>query len=293
MKIAYLILSHRNLNQLALLVNLLLNGNNDNFCVIHLDSDVYNESNIKILQDSISSQKYHLSKVSYKISWGGFNMVKATLQLMYEALYNMNIEFNYLSLISGMDLPIKSNDLINEYLQVNSGNQFIEYFELPNPNNWNGNGGMDRITYQWFVDEIGYNESVLLVKCQMATNLTKSLPNSVETIYGGSQWWTITVDCAKYIFDFINIHPEYYHFFNYSLIADELFFHTIIMNSNFAASVINNNLRLIDWSTGPEYPKIFTMADSDKIKKSSLLFARKFDENSDPRIIQLIQRLVS
>ena len=46
--------------------------------------------------------------------------------------------------------------------------------------------------------------------------------------------------------------------------------------------IINNNLRFINWDDGTDRsPGIFNESDFDRIKNSDLLFARKFDENSE------------
>ena len=73
-----------------------------------------------------------------------------------------------------------------------------------------------------------------------------------------------------------------------SIGGDEMFVQTAIMNSPYADTVVNNNLRYTDWSESdqPGAPKTFTMKDYDAIVSSGKLFARKFDENKDMDIIR-------
>ena len=50
--------------------------------------------------------------------------------------------------------------------------------------------------------------------------------------YGGSQWWAFTTSTAKKIIDFITLHPDYLHFHQHTLLPDEIFFHSIILDSH-------------------------------------------------------------
>lgn len=159
----------------------------------------------------------------------------------------------------------------------------MDFFELPNHENWNGNGGLDRVNYYWFIDELGYLEAQKIVNAQKTIKMEKQNPGFEGKIFGGSQWWTLTVDCVKYIINFLHERPKFYQYFKYSQIADELFFQTILLNSHFR--IINNNLRMIDWKSGPNYPKVFNVQDLQQLESTTHLFARKFDERYDGQII--------
>ena len=60
------------------------------------------------------------------------------------------------------------------------------------------------------------------------------------------------------------------------------------MNSKYKNNIYNYEnkdsdsemaVRYIDWTTGPNYPRILNEDDFLKIKESNCIFARKFDEN--------------
>ncbi|ATP55362.1 hypothetical protein CPT03_02225 [Pedobacter ginsengisoli] len=291
MKIAYLILAHQNISQLALLIDL-LTYENHNYCFLHLDARVYSPSAIKQLKKETKSKNWHSITGRSYINWGGFSMVEATLNLLIDALNFKTKEFDYVSLHSGMDLPIKNNQQIEKYLITNHGKQFIDYFELPNYKNWGGNGGLDRVNYYWLIDELGVIEAQKIVDAQKAIKMEKPQSGFSAKIYGGSQWWTITSDCAKYIINFLNDTPRFYHFFKYAYIADELFFQTIILNSPHKHQVENNNLRVIDWKSGPNYPKIFNINDIENLEFTTSLFARKFDVRYDEQIIVYLKNKI-
>ncbi|HFO6519256.1 TPA: hypothetical protein ACHK4A_005640, partial [Escherichia coli] len=56
-----------------------------------------------------------------------------------------------------------------------------------------------------------------------------------------------------------------------SLCGDEVFFHTLLKHLNVTdiyhnTTMINDALRYIDWTTGPEYPRMLNEKDIEQIK---------------------------
>jgi hypothetical protein len=70
-------------------------------------------------------------------------------------------------------------------------------------------------------------------------------------------------------------------------IPDEIFFHTIILNSPFATNVVNDDLRCIDISER-RGPRIWRKSDLEILAQSRGLIARKFDTVVDSEILDLI-----
>ena len=74
-----------------------------------------------------------------------------------------------------------------------------------------------------------------------------------------------------------------------------MFFHTIILNSPLQESVVNDDLRFLEWRN-PETaggPAILGTDDFGKIIASSKLFARKFDVTQDAEILDMIDKETS
>jgi hypothetical protein len=87
--------------------------------------------------------------------------------------------------------------------------------------------------------------------------------------------------------------PAFVNFFKYVDIPDEMFFQTIILNSPFKESVINDNLVYIDWENpNPSYPRTFVKTDFEILVSSSKLFARKFDVSRDADILDMIDQKI-
>ena len=199
-------------------------------------------------------------------------------------------------MLSGQDYPIKDNSSIYSFFEQNYGKNFVNYLHLHEPSNW-----MPRLkTYyiHLFGKNISYPGSkslkrkiidiILLLPLRFPTK--RVFPQYLQP-YGGSQWWCITLEAARYILDFIEKHPDYLKYHTHSLCSDEIFFQTILLNNpdeKFSKSLINNNLKFIDWSRPKPRPAVFTHKDFSLLINSDKLFARKFDMNIDSQILDML-----
>ena len=102
----------------------------------------------------------------------------------------------------------------------------------------------------------------------------------------------LTGECARYLVDFMEENATLRRFATLCWGPDEFLFATVIMNSPFRASVINNNYRYMDWSLGGANPKLLTMEDFGSLRSSDMLFARKFDMVVDSEVLDKIDTLI-
>lgn len=281
LKISFLILAHKNFSQVVTFINT-LDCEDTNF-FIHIDKKSNIEGN-SILEELKNRKNVFIIEERQNISWGGYGMVKATLNLLDECL--KHDECDYVSLHSGQDLPIKSKYEIIKFLKRNKGKEFMSFFNL-SVNWWWPRNAFDRIKYYWLIDEIGLEKSWELYEAQRKMNDKREFLKDIKP-YGGWQWWTITKECAEYVINYVNINRKYCDYYKYTLIPDEGFFQTIILNSHFRNKVINNNLRLVAGGEDKMHPKILTRQDYSYLKMSDMLFARKFDMDVDDDIIQML-----
>lgn len=278
MKLAYLLLAHKNLPQVARLVNELQCGEVAIF--IHIDKKTTTDQQIltSLLNDT---SNVFFTDNRHQVTWGGFGITAAILELMQVCLQHSS--YDYLSVISGQDFPIQSNAFIIDFLSRNKGTEFLEYMELPD-SRWIGNNGLDRYEYYWAIEEMGLENSIKMVNVQRQLSNKRTFPGNMSP-YGGSGWFTITEECAKYVLQKTTESPDLLSFFRYTYAAEEMLFPSIIMNSPYATQVTNNNLRYIDWHSGPQYPKILRQSDIDNMIHGGHLWARKFDSDVDDQVI--------
>ena len=113
----------------------------------------------------------------------------------------------------------------------------------------------------------------------------------------GTNWFSITDELARYT---LSKREWIYRVFHATVCCDEIFLHTLIINSKFRENLYHKEfdnqhqqsaMRLIDWKRGSPYT--FRISDLEEIKASEAMFARKFDEDIDKEIILAIRELYS
>jgi hypothetical protein len=280
--IGFLITAYHKKNQLVRLINML--GHKFGYENIFMHIDKRSSISIEeILSDTNSSVRILKNKIIY---WGGFNQLESIVNLIKEATCKK--KYDFLVLLSGQDLPIKSSNFIKEFLLKNKGKSFIEFFPLPSPQ-WNYKGGMGRIEWFWFMDSPSKIRGVYRIQKFLHVifdkfNVRRYVPDKYK-IFGGSDWWILDGNTALYCQTEFELNKKYKKIFNYSFIPSEMYFQTTIMNSEYRHSVIGNSLRFINWNEmNSGHPEVLTFDDLEKIKNENFLFARKFDLDQDPTL---------
>lgn len=269
-KICFLILAHKNQNQLMRLINHL---KKDFDIYVHIDKranlNIKSFDNVKVYKEI---KTYH----------GGISLVIATLFLIKEAHKN---NYDRYVFISGQDIPLKTNKEIIDFF--NTSKEYISYESINNT---------EAIYKEMSFRLNSYNFGKLyrLIFHRNIRELLSSFPlikrHTPENIYYGSQWWNLTNDAIKYILDYTDKNPQFLKRFNYTWGSDEFYFQSILLNSEFKHNCINDCLRYIVWSGGA--PFNLEMKDYNNIKNNinNNLFARKFDENIDNDIIDKLYK---
>lgn len=265
-KIAYLILAHVRPQQLARLIARLPA---DSPILVHFDrradSAVYAQA-VYLLSGraNVRFVKRHPCR------WAAWGIVEATLTLI-NALLDLHVDFDYASLISGTDYPIKSNREIAAFLGAHRGTEFLETFLLTAPNKWSQHGGIYQAPHKLLCRHLRFRSRVVRLPGM------RKLPAGLEP-YGGSQWWTLTRHALEYIRHFVKTTPQFVSFSKMSFIPDESFIQCILNSSPLKDRICNDDLRLIIWDRPtPPYPATLRLEDLDLLLASHKLFARKFD----------------
>ena len=283
MKVAFLMLCHKNPKQINLLLKALKHPQIDVF--IHVDS-----KNENIREDIEKSDGVYLlpKKDCVDVQWAQFSEVKATLNLLNVAISKGGGNSHYF-LISGQDFPLKSIGKIVRFLNERKDENFIDCalikrFEKRNdiyfPRMVIGRRIWQKILKGILVYSTGgWNQTFSIIK--------RLKPANVQ-YYFGSQWWCLNDAMVKWIYNFLENYPEYIKLFKHSLCPDECFFQTLVMNSPFA-NTTKPYLHYIKWEKGKSSPKTLTTIDYEELKKAEKLIARKFDINVDAEIIERLR----
>lgn len=279
MRVAYCIICHRNNNILRTTIEIL---SKDNDIYLHVDK----KTNINQFYEY--KDKVHYIRKRVNVKWGGYSQIECMLALLAQA---NKINYDYICLLSGDCLPLKSSYKIKSFFIKNNGKEFIGIEK-----DFNKEILENRLKYKYnslYLKRNKNNFEKILFKIQnkimppKINNLYKSLPK----LYKGCNWFCISGELCAYILKYVEKNKWYENAFKYSRCGDEEFFQTIVMNSKYKDRIYKYNteyddnhmaLRYIDWNSGPEYPKVLSENDFSNIKNvdnSDCIFARKFNNN--------------
>lgn len=275
MRVAVLILAHKNPDQLGKLV-LSLVRTFDVF--VHIDKKArFNSCDLPRVVNLRVVKKH-------KISWGSFAMVEATLDLIRLAGPQNYARF---ILISGQDLPIKSNGEILKFYSEHSDTNFMQSLNLKD---WDS-GGLERVTHWHFRSPIGTRglaKLALRISGFALSTVQKRLGFSRKMeweFFCGSQWVDLTGETARAILSLTEANPAFLRRFRATTCSDEIFFQTAVHFLGLENTCSPAQTRYIDWSSGPEFPRTLRISDLEQLQASPALFARKFDSATDNEVI--------
>jgi hypothetical protein len=281
MKIAHLILAHKNPRLIATTIKALSCGNSAFF--VHIDK----KSNLDEFL-FLEAENVFFTEERIPVYWGEYSMVEAILILIEQALAASK-KYEYCILLSGSDYPLRSKEYISRFLDQQRGTEFISLATIPNADAGLSLSKINTIGIP--SDQLGLR---LLVKACAKLGLAqrdyrKHLPNLQPC--GGSTWWALTRSACQYILDFRKDNKFICEYFAKTLTSDETFFHTILGNSSFRRN-IRRGLMYEDWSNGPLHPAMLNSSHldffeahqevtiDDAFGPGELLFARKFSDQT-------------
>lgn len=220
----------------------------------------------------------------FDIKWAGYSIIEALVYGMRQAL-NSGHSYHFITHLSGQCLPLKPVDELYDYYNSNRGKIFLSC--SPAPNAW-WTEALQRI------ESYHFHQFDFPGKYRLGSLISRFLPKRKSPgleLYGGPHgaYWTLTPDAARYICEVLQNNRKVIKFFKYVWGPDEILVNSLIMNSPFRSQVINKTDRYIDWSAGGGHPKTLTTADFDRIINSGCLYARKFDMETDPKAVALLE----
>lgn len=222
--------------------------------------------------------------------WGDFGHVRASLKGL-AAIVDQQIPCDHAILLTGQDYPLRTTPDIAQFLEKHTGQSFLQFTELPDEA-WDVMDRMERWHYWPFGVHMQFpfsNKKPRLLWFKRMLNAClprkRAFPAGF-TPYGGPGYWCLSREAVNYIHEFVSSHPKFVKFFRSTFISDEIFFHTVLMNSPLQDTVINDDLRFIDWSSRDgQRPTIFNHHDVPSMLGSGKLFARKFDIRVDADVL--------
>jgi hypothetical protein len=275
MKIAHLILVHKNPQQLLRQVEAMDHPDFDFY--IHVDK----KTDIHRFLEVINKKNIFFIKNRTKIFWAGYGTIQATINGFREITLE---NYVYVNVISGQDFPIVPADTIYNYFISRLGSEFITCESIEG--SWKE--AASRVTRYHLINW------KIPGKFRLEKIVNKILPPRKFPLdykfVGRANWFTLTPAAITYSLDFLDKHPAVVRYFKYCWGADEFIFSTILYHSVFKEK-IRENVVYVFWPEKHQgHPKVLRSEDFANITHSGKLFARKMDMAVDEEIFNLLEK---
>ncbi|KAM3966214.1 xylosyltransferase oxt [Aphomia sociella] len=285
-----LTLNGRALRQVHRLINALYRSNH--YFYIHVDSrQDYLHRKLKLLEEQLPNVK--LAATRYSTIWGGASLLKMLLTSMTD-LFQLEWQWDFVINLSESDFPIKSIENLEIFLSVNKGLNFVK------------SHGRE---VQRFIKKQGLDKTFIECETHMWRVGERKLPQGI-VIDGGSDWIALSPEFVSYV---TGEHDELLAgldiVFQHTLLPAESFFHTVLRNSRFCNTYVDNNLHVTNWKRKLgckcQYkhvvdwcgcsPNDFKTEDWPRIQNTrdrQLFFARKFEPIINQQIITRVEEYI-
>lgn len=288
---AYIVLAHNEPEVLKVLLRLIDDERNDIF--LHIDK----KTDIRLFGELKTARSHLVMLPRMNIIWGGDSQMRLELMALSES--RKFGDYSRYHIISGVDLPLKSQDFIHDFFDVKYPNREFVGFSSNNLNHpeWRAQWEYpyffaDRARDTCFIRRKFF--SCLRGLLRFWFKLVGWRQIFIGELKKGSNWVSVTQPFV----DWLLAHREIIERqFKHVFCSDEKFLHTAIWNSPFRDNLfdledeMNGGMREIDWERGTPY--VWRMEDFENLMSSDRLFARKFSSRHMDVIYAIRDRLMA
>ncbi len=279
MEIAYLIAAHTDPKQLKRLVYSLKKEHNTIY--IHIDKKQEMAPFTELLS---GTENVNFVKNRIADYWSGFSHLKTLDSLLADALKG---HFDRLVYISGLDYPVWSNEKMEKWYIDNPDKQIVCAYNLTKCGDSYPQGKISHLAW-W---DVPIKNEKLFNKVRRKLNdflmnfkhpLSFKVDGEEWDVFWGSDWWSMTYDAAKYVYETYHNHREIEKYFKWCFCPSELWVQTILANSEKYKNTIEYTttfkleavtpLQFIDYGKSMY---IWKEEDFEKIINSGKMFIRK------------------
>lgn len=294
-RIAFMISAYRDANHLSRLVDA-LDDRADFYVHVDLRTDI--QPFEEALGDKVTFVPRHW------VSWGGWEQVEYQKELL-GAVLRSGVAYDRVVCLSGQDYPLWSNEKIHRHFDDHPETEFIMGMNLTRSNN---KQQLSKIVQYHFFRDLKWrnlwwkNKFIVLSR-----NLMKLLPirkqavtriNNIEAdVFFGSDYWAITLPCARYVYEKLCSEKEMMRYFQTSFIPSEMCIQTLVFNSPFAAHALCYEgeyaglyaLTPLHHIVYGKSIKIMTLTDLTELKQSGKMFCRKVVSGASDTLVKVIE----
>lgn len=303
MKACYLILSHKNPQQIYRLINTIKTASPDCYIILSHDS-----RNCDI--DVSRLEKIPGVHIQFATAdRGDFSLVQNYFSAV-DWLINNNIDFDWLIKLSAQDYPTQPISEIEYSLSKTQYDGFMEYFKVFSAeSHWSIKEGSGRYLYRykkiplplpnWLFSMlkvtriVNHLQKLFRIDFEYGLRIgfrPKSIFNRNFQCYGGLFFTILSKECINYLHNFYHHNPHIIDYYKETLIPEESLIQTILINSK-KFKFYSECKHYIDFSNSIHgHPKILTENDYEAMTQEKYYFARKFDLNPNSKILDILDR---
>ncbi|XP_053550711.1 xylosyltransferase 1 [Bombina bombina] len=257
----------------------------DHFYYIHCDKRS-NYLHRQVIQ--FASQYPNVRVTPWRMStiWGGASLLSTYLQSMRDLLEMSDWSWDFFINLSAADYPVRTNDQLVAFLSKYRDMNFLK------------SHGRDNAR---FIRKQGLDRLFLECDTHMWRLGDRKIPEGI-TVDGGSDWFLLNRKFVEYVtFSNDDLVTKMKRFYSYTLLPAESFFHTVLENSPYCDTMVDNNLRITNWNRKLgckcQYkhivdwcgcsPNDFKPSDFHRFQQTArpTFFARKFEAAVNQEII--------
>lgn len=238
--------------------------------------DFYIHWDLKYNLPKLKSYQSHITFTPrIKVHWGTSTQVYAEQQLL-KSVWNSKIKYEYIHLISSMDIPLMTKQYFKGYFKKDLYLGF-------SPINENDN---QRLSFYYPIDQLNIREHKRFIQFIKALNIVlhiNRLKKRDIVPMKGPNWFSIRSTFLPIILGYSSM-----DIFKHTYLSDEMYIQTIL--GTYRPKQLKNDnemaARYIDWQRGKPY--IFTKKDVTELRQlvnTKFAFTRKV---KDPNLIDEI-----
>lgn len=300
-RIAYIISAYKDAPHLARLIAALDDGQSDFYVHIDLKADELP------FRDLLGEKAVFVRQ--HWVSWGGWEQVEYQKELL-AAVIRSRKPYSHVVCLSGQDYPLWSNADIHRHFEAHPDREFIQGMNLTRCANAYQRNKI--VCYHLFRDLPWHNLWLKNKLIVAARRLLKILPfrkppvvrlqdGREADVYFGSDYWALTLPCARHVYDRLCHEPEMTRYFRTSFVPSELCVQTLVFNSPFASKAMLyegkypglSGLTPLHYIQYGHSIKILTEADWPVLQACGKMFCRKMASGTSDALREKIDKLIS
>lgn len=280
-RIAYLISAYKDAPHLLRLTEA-LEGDGVDFYV-HVDRKV----DARPFHDLLDGKAVFVHR--YWVNWGSWAQVEYQRELLGAAITSGRA-YDRVVCLSGQDYPLWSRERIRQHFREHPLTEFIMGQNLTQAPN---RSQQIRIRWYHFFRDLRWHSAWWRNKVIVASRLlmrllpirkppTAPLLGQQVEVFCGSDYWSLTMDCARHVLHVLTHDRALVRYFRHSFVPSEMCVQTIVFNSSFRQNVLPHSgqwglyhhspLHYLDYGKSI---KVLTLADYAAIRLVDRMFCRK------------------